>query len=169
MDESVLVFEGVADGGLCPGARRPLPLVTESGAIVLAEIGERTVDELASRIDVGLRVGLQVVVFEATEGVLPGSGAADGKLSAGQEIVLVGHLVRVRGQHRSAVEPPVRLDAGPVVGVPKPKSKGHTRREANANIAAQQSVRIDVVDALSLGVELVSEKIKVVDFVGARD
>jgi hypothetical protein len=53
--------------------------------------------------------------------------------------------------------------------VAQSQTKRHARRETDSDVAAQQSVRINVVDALSLGVELVSEKVIVVDFVGARD
>ena len=92
-DVSVLVFEGVADRGLRPRTRRPIALIGEPGAVVFAEIGEGGVKEFATGIDKLLRVGLQVVVLESSERVLPRAGTADGKLAAGEEVVLVGDLV----------------------------------------------------------------------------
>src|SRR5580700_12072234 len=169
MDESILVFERVADSGLRPRARCPLSLVLEAGAIVSAEIRERTVEELAAGIDVGLRIGLHVVVLVTAEGVLPRSGSAYGKLSAGQEIVLVRDLVSVGRQHRVSIEPPIRLHACPVIRVPQPQAKRHTRRETYPDVPALQSVRVNVIDSLSLGVELVHEEVIVVNLVGARD
>src|ERR1019366_9281328 len=131
-----LVFEGIADGSLRPGAGRPLSLVAEAGAIVLAEIGKRAVDELAAGIDVGLRIRLQVVVLKAAERMLPGSGAADRKIRTGQKIVLMRQLVGIGRQHRFAVEPPVRLNACPVIRMPQPNAKRNPLREAYANVAA---------------------------------
>src|ERR1019366_228441 len=163
-----LVFEGIADGSLRPGAGRPLSLVAEAGAIVLAEVGKRAVDELAARIDRSLRIRLQVVVLKAAERMLPGSGAADSELGAGQKIVLVSELVGIGRQDRIAVEPPVRLHPRPVVRMTQPQSKGDTGRKSYADVAAPESVRIAVVDALAFGIELVEEKVVVENLIGAR-
>ena len=53
--------------------------------------------------------------------------------------------------------------------MPQAKTKRHALRKAHPDIAALQRIRVHVVDALSLGVELVQEEVVVIDVRRARD
>src|SRR5664279_4032529 len=75
----------------------------------------------------------------------------------------MSQLAAVGWQYRISVKPPIRLHTCPVVRMPQAEAKGHSLREAHSDIASLQRVRVNVVDALSLGIELVEEEVVIVD------
>ncbi len=160
IDVSVLVFKVVTQRGLRPGPRTVDSPVGEAGEVVLGQAVEGAVEWPVGIVN-GVHVERGVVVLEAAELVLPRARPADREIAAGQQVVLVRVLVRVRRQLGISVEPPVRLNAGPIVVVTRAQTKCHAIGKSHAHISALQRVGIGVVHSLALRVELVGEDVVV--------
>src|SRR5258708_17799231 len=111
-DKAILVFEAMTDRSLCPASSGISGLIIEAGTVDVGDgmkregIGIQGWDLLI--VD-SVNIAAMQDVLEAGQSMLPARWSGDGQLQAGQQIVLPGPLVEVRGKDGIAVEIPLIL------------------------------------------------------------
>src|SRR5581483_7823378 len=158
--EAVLVLKLITDGRSGPRALLVVALVIEPSAI---KVGHGTGLEVRRSTWVGkiIYVPAQVPVFETGKAMLPTRRRGDHQFYASQKIILPLPAIAVRRFQASAIEIPRSSNPGSIVGMTSANAQGNFVAQRETKVCPLKRIGIIVVQALSVGVELLREPVVV--------
>src|SRR6185437_2971923 len=172
-DESVFVFKFVSEVGLRPQAWIVFAVVGESRAIEVEVTGKREIKiskcVRPARIHEGIEIFANVVVLVAADAVLPLFRRIEFERNVREKIVLARAFIAVGWDKLLPIEVEERLHATARIGMPEAQAQRGICREPRAQIGAFGRVRVLVVDALALSIELLAKEVVIEAASGAGE